>query len=342
MDEIKTLPENIVPPSEIIKEPKKKIKLSKKTIFVSIFVLSLAFNIFLSAKLITNDGMTGNLVSNKYFPLIKLQEKIPIDSNVKESTILHYGGLKETIEQEIIKYDSTGKIGIFLQDINTGTWLGINEKEGFTPASLLKVPIMMAIFKKVERQEIGLTDKITLTQEDLDEEYGELYKKGAGAKISIAELVREMISNSDNTAQNVLRRQLSVSELDTIFIHVGIPNPYLLDSDHIVSSRNYIRFFKALYFSTFLSPEFSQRALDLTTDTQEESLIASGVPPEIQVAHKFGIVREEFLHDCGIVYYPENPYFLCIMTKNMVGKSKEIIPEISKEIYEFVDKQSSN
>ncbi|MDO8528923.1 MAG: serine hydrolase [Nanoarchaeota archaeon] len=339
MDEIKSS-ENAIP-KEVIKESKKRIKISKKTIFTIILILSLTTNIIFILS-VSVPELTGNVVSEQHFKLIKLQEKVPIDSNIKESSILHYDGLRTEIEKEIEKYNVNGSIGLFLQDVNTGTWMGINERAGFTPASLLKIPIMIAILKKVERQEIKLTDRVTLTEEDLDENYGDLYKKGAGTKMSIAELLEEMTINSDNTAQNALRKQLSVSELDAIFIHLGVPDPYLLDNDHVVSPRNYIRFFKALYFSTFLSPEFSERALDLTTDTQEENLIAKEIPPEVQVAHKFGIIREEFLHDCGIVYHQENPYFLCIMTKNMVEKSYEFIPKISKDIYDFVDRESNN
>lgn len=148
-----------------------------------------------------------------------------------------------------------------------------------------------------------------------------------------------MIVDSDNTAQNALIRQLSLSEIDAVFVHVGIPDPYLLDSEHSVSPRNYVRFFKALYYSTFLTPEYSEKALDLATDTQEEDLISKGVPSQIQVAHKFGIVNEKFLHDCGIIYHQKNPYFLCIMTKNMLNESYDIIPEISKDVYDYVDSQ---
>lgn len=176
MDEIKTSPET--PRQEIIKETKKKIKLPKKTIFVILLVLSLSFNIFLSARLIfVNGKITGNSISSGYYPLIKLQEKIPTDSDIQGNSILHYDELKIEIEKEIKNYNATKKIGIFLQDVNTGTWLGINERDEFTPASLMKIPIMMAILKKVERQEIKLTDTIILTQEDLDENYGDLYKK---------------------------------------------------------------------------------------------------------------------------------------------------------------------
>jgi hypothetical protein len=64
------------------------------------------------------------------------------------------------------------------------------------------------------------------------------------------------------------------------------------------------------------------------------------------VAHKFGEHRnatvsgeiaETELHDCGIIYYPEHPYFLCIMTKGENLPSLEsVISSASKLVYTYV------
>ena len=163
--------------------------------------------------------------------------------------------------------------------------------------------------------------------------------------MTILQLLKEMIINSENTAYWALIRQLSDMDIHSFFIHIGIPDPYVITEKNLVSPRNYIRIFKSLYYSTYLSRDLSELALDLTTDTQEEDLISGGIPPEIQVAHKFGIFEETGAlnrHDCGIVYLPKNNYFLCIMTKNLeTTKSRELIQKLSQDIYEFIDKKSS-
>lgn len=323
---------NIQPPQK----EHKKIKITH--IFIFLIVLSFAFNIFLLLKINSlNDGISG-----AYFHLIKPQEKVPIDSNVQDGkSILHYNGLKTMIEEEINEYNLTGNVGVFVQDVKTGAWMGINEQLGFWPASLLKVPIMMAVLKKVERGEITLKDKVTLIQEDLDSFYGDLYKQGAGAQLTIGELLEKMIVISDNTAKNALKRQLSLEELDAVFKHVGISDPYSETNNQTVSPRDFARLFKALYYSTFLSPSFSELALDLTTDTKQEDLISKGVPPEVQVAHKFGNLDTGLLHDCGIVYHQKNPYYLCVMTNGLsLEQSGELIRKISTDVYKFVESNS--
>ena len=163
------------------------------------------------------------------------------------------------MEEAIKNIKDIEDVGIFLQDSRSGAWFGINEKTGFVPASLLKVPIMMAVLKKVERGEIKMEDQIEIQPTDLDNGAGNLYKEGAGVKYSVWDLIKKMILSSDNTAKNALERQLTDEELNAIFTHVGIPNPYhgIDTAGQMVTPRDYVRIFKSLYFSTFLPPEFS-------------------------------------------------------------------------------------
>ncbi len=315
-----------IPATEPVKEKK------NRKIFSLILILSIVLNLILIIKIINPEiNITGSAV------LVSPEIDKDLANNVDSSKyILHYTGLRDQIIPELEKNNAKNKVGIFVQDINIGAWMGINERMGFTPASLLKIPIMMAILKKVDRGEIALSDKIIIKKEDIDASYQTKYEGKIGQECTIEELLASMISESDNTAKNALARQLFAYEVDDVFKHVGIPNPYLPENvDKTVSPRDYARFFKALYYSTFLSPKTSDLALKLTTNTQLENLIPEGV----EVAHKFGVYDESFLHDCGIVYHKDNPYIICVMTKEMSSTiSSEIIRKVSSYVYDFVDK----
>ena len=73
-----------------------------------------------------------------------------------------------------------GYFGIYFEDLNTGAWFGINERDEFLPASLSKIPVIVAILKKVENGEISLNDIMILKKENINPYSGSLYKKGAG------------------------------------------------------------------------------------------------------------------------------------------------------------------
>lgn len=257
--------------------------------------------------------------------------------DIDNPAVLQYADLKPQLETIISGLEQSRKIGIFVQDISTGGWLGINEKEEFVPASLFKIPIAMAILKKSERGEIDLRNALDLTADKISSESSDLSQQPVGTKLTYLELLRKLVMHSDNTAKNMLLGKLSNEEINSIFAHIGLQNPYLNNNIIYVSPRDYTRIFKSLYYSTFLTPEDSEKILDLATDTTFEALISSGVPPEVQVTHKFGICNN-CLHDCGIVYHPQNPYFICVMTKDIdLMTAKNLINKISYATYKFVD-----
>jgi hypothetical protein len=71
------------------------------------------------------------------------------------------------------------------------------------------------------------------------------------------------------------------------------------------------------------------------------------LPKSIRVAHKYGergvyqdgVLIGIELHDCGIVYAPENPYYLCVMTRGTeLKKLSNLIADISAKV--FADRTS--
>lgn len=312
---------------------------SFKTILCVLLALSVILNIILTIQVATKNT---DLDEYQY---VDDRERNYIDQNVQtQSTILHYSGLKSELETTIKEYGDLNNVGVFVQDIQTGSWMGINELKGFVPASLLKVPIMLAVLKNVERETIDLHTFIEIQESDITSDYIDVKQKKTGQTYSVAQLLEDMITYSDNTAKNALKRQITPQELDSVFTHVGIPNPYTsVLEEQTVSARNYIRLFKALYYHTYIDQDLSEFALELTTDTTTEDLLPGGVPSNIQVAHKFGIdigPTKSSLHDCGIVYHPDNPYYICIMTENIAPRDAQtLINTLSRSVYTFVSNE---
>lgn len=70
--------------------------------------------------------------------------------------------LEETIEwyiQEKLSQKSAKNISVYYREIDSGRWFGVNENEMYTPASLYKVPIMIAYLKIAEKKPNILTKK---------------------------------------------------------------------------------------------------------------------------------------------------------------------------------------
>lgn len=238
----------------------------------------------------------------------------------------------------------TTNISVVFRDLLSGARVDINPEDKYVPASLLKVPVMMAYYKAAEIGPTILQREIKYDKEiasDYAEENNNSKLK-IGASYSVENLIEEMIVRSDNIALSLLG---SLGEglvlFDKLNEDLGINIKEIGPENDFLGVVKYSSFFRILYNSSYLSPEMSNRALNLLTKTTFREAINKNFPKELKVAHKYGTRNLKNglieVHDCGIVYYPNRPYLVCVMTK---GKSimaqEESIQRISDEIYRQV------
>jgi beta-lactamase class A len=260
--------------------------------------------------------------------------------DLPQLTLFHDAMAKQVDYEE--SHNLATKIGVYWRDLE-GHWVGVNEGDPFSPASLLKVPVMIAYLKLAESQPAILTNRFTYdgsfdanTLEDLKP----LKSLQAGQSYTVDELLKFMIGYSDNNANDILFNNLPPGYLQQIFKDLKVPFPSS-QSDYL-GPRTYSLFFRILYNATYLNEDMSQKALELLAYPDFPEGISASVPEKITVAQKFG--EHVFpdgtneLHDCGIVYYPTRPYILCVMTKgtNLIDLTK-VIQSISAMVYREVD-----
>lgn len=238
-------------------------------------------------------------------------------------------------------------IAVYLMDLNKGTWIGINEEAQFTMASLVKVPIMMAYFKKAE-QDPSVLDKAIMYETKVDVLPQNISPQNIlqpGNAYKVNELLSHMIAHSDNTAMILLFQHIEKKLIDELCTDMRLPTPNLDKRDLQVSVRDYARSLRVLYSVTYLNKDSSEKALKLLTTTEFREGILAGIPSGMLVAHKFAErayaqTETKELHECGIIYHPERPYMLCVMTKGRDFNSlKGVIKDISKIAYEHMEKK---
>ncbi|RJR15322.1 serine hydrolase [Candidatus Microgenomates bacterium] len=237
---------------------------------------------------------------------------------------------------------------VIYRDHDAGPTIFINQDETFTPASLLKVPIMMAVFKFAESDPRILLQKITITEDpgDQDQRLTEAETIQIGEEYTIEELVEKMIIHSDNRSLLILidflhgKMEVEDPVRDTL-AQMGITLLTNTEDELAIRAKDDASILRLLYNVAYLNPEYSQKALEIMTKTTFTQGLVRGVPDETKIAHKYGISVEgadRQLHDCGIVYASDVHYSLCVMTK---GHNEEIladiIADISKMIYEEVN-----
>jgi len=104
----------------------------------------------------------------------------------------------------------------------------------------------------------------------------------------------------------------------------------------VITAIQYASILKALYFSSVLMKSDSEKILDIMTHTKFEDMLLAGVPTTVPVAHKIGLLNDQLYQDCGIVYLPERPYLLCMISKSDEATARKRMSSISKIVYDSV------
>jgi len=309
-----------------------KLKLS---IFLNIALfIAVAFLIYRSFA--QADKIVSQSISNpREYPL--LAKRIFVED--PNDVIINFYDLR----QELRGYIQNGNkpISLYFQYLPTGTSIGVNDNISFIAASLLKLPTAMYVQKLIEKGEVDPERKITLTEDLLDQNYGDLWKEGPGFKISVVKLLEKSLIDSDNTAHNALFHTVSEGSPEEVYNNLDIPRQVIKGSPAI-TVKNYSSILRALYFSSYLNFEGSQKILSMLTRIVEGSNLRSDIPQSVQVAQKIGVYEvgdddEKFVYsDCGIFYVPRRPYLLCIMSQGDKETSSEYASNISSMVYRYL------
>lgn len=261
--------------------------------------------------------------------------------------------LKRAIVDKIAQEKTQGKAGeiaVYFRLQNTGHWFGINEEEKYSPASLLKIPIAIAYFRLAQNSPEILERKIQYIGGGIDTTSVQFFQPAqkiqVGQSYTTEDLIYRMLVYSDNNAKTLLKDHLDANALADVYIALNLSIRDTQEQIDFMSARNYAFVFRVLYSSTYLNEEYSEKLLEMLSQSQFYEGIVAGIPSDISVAHKFG--EQTFpsnqrtdnpheLHECGIVYYPNHPYLLCVMTRGKAFQDlAPAISEISAVVYNDV------
>lgn len=245
-----------------------------------------------------------------------------------------------------IKQGDVYYISVYFRDLLNGPWFGVNMEEKFDPASLLKVPLMIA-YLKYEQTNPGTLDSYIKYDKEIDTVMSQniLPDTGleAGKTYTIYELIYRMVAYSDNAAKDVLFESIDHRLVDKVYDELGVTLGADNENSSYLTVREYSSFFRVLFNASYLNAEMSEKALEILSNCSFKMGIRDGVPAGVVVANKFGErgndTNKTFqLHDCGIVYHRYRPYVLCVMTygRNFNEEAKAI-KEISSLIYNKID-----
>ncbi len=259
----------------------------------------------------------------------------------------------EDAQQEIEDYaeDYDGTAGVYAQDIKGGYGYGVNADETFFGASVMKIPLMVAVFKKIDEGEISLNDSFETESGDWAGGAGWLQWEEAGTSHTVEDYLWMMMTQSDNVATNALLRLVGgPAYVNEVARSLDAPDTFLYQKvtseraavpalDNRTTPRDMAIILEKVYTGEAVSPESSQKMVEIMYQNDLQSSIKDGLPEDVEAAKKGGWLYKVY-DEAGIVWHEDRPYVVAIFSKHGsedVEVGKALLKGISKGIYKAQD-----
>lgn len=107
-----------------------------------------------------------------------------------------------------------GELGVAVRPLGGGKRFGWRADERWYLASLVKVPVAIELMARVEAGELSLDERLVLRQADYVDGAGPTNWAPPGSALTLGELLEAMLTESDNTATDLLMRRLGVAAVN--------------------------------------------------------------------------------------------------------------------------------
>ncbi len=292
-------------------------------IIQTIVILLLSILLFLSYSTNNDQSMEQDYSDKLLSPRIYANVLEP-----KSYLIVNYAPLKNSIEQYILSNKISASV--YIENLRSGAFIGINERKAYHPASLNKVLTAMLISKKIEDDELSWDEMVNIDA-FRSNYFGTLYQSKE-SKHSVRFLMGQMLQESDDSAFKTLNNLVDDDDYDLFISYLDYYSDDSLqktkpgeDAQHgLITPKSMYNVFSSLYLSTLLDAQNSEYILTLLSNTSLDIKTIAQLPFDTKLAHKFGMKydgKDQFFHDCGILYIKERRIFYCVMTQDMQKES---------------------
>ena len=250
-------------------------------------------------------------------------------------------GLENSLKNLASLYPSIHP-SIYVWDYETGNYANINADEIFPTASIIKLPVLVQLFRSIEKNQLTIYDEMPLTEYYRTEGSGSLQFKAANSKYSIDTLARMMITESDNSATNMIMAKLgSMTDINSGIREWGLKHTYVqtwlpdLGGTNHSTARDMAQILYNIDNPKFLSTSSREKIFDYMGHVHNNRLIAAGIPSNATFLHKTGDIGK-MLGDAGIVFAPNGKKYIVVIFANRPHNSplgKEFIVKASETIY---------
>jgi beta-lactamase class A len=197
--------------------------------------------------------------------------------------------------------------GIFAIDPKTGAYIDFNGGRQFPAASMIKVPVLVALFTAIDHGDVDAKTILTIRQDLVGGGSGHLQYRPVGTKLPLSTVSELMIIISDNTATNMIIDLVGGKEVvNKKFTAWGLKNTSIsnwlpdLTGTNKTSPHDLVYLLARVDRGEILSPASRARMFEIMTHTKTRTLINPALPPGVKLSHKTGDIGS-MVGDTGVI-----------------------------------------
>jgi beta-lactamase class A len=271
--------------------------------------------------------------------------------------------------REIAGQSGAAKVAAAYHDYETDAQWSYNGDEWFHAASTIKVPVLLGVFRSIEKGDLSLLARVhvrnrftsavgdgTTFRVAASRDANAEVPKSIGKTMRVQELAYHMITTSSNLATNLLIEVVGTPEITDTLKELGLDTgvefrrgvedeaAFEAGISNRCTAAGMLRVLRTIEERKAFSEESSQQMLNILHAQEFRSGIPGRLPEGVKVANKPGEIST-VAHDAGIVYVPgRKPYALVVLTEWDAGKTSgrsDTIARISRAVFDHLTRKAA-
>lgn len=238
-----------------------------------------------------------------------------------------------------------GTWAVSVRDLKTGRSWSYHGQERFNAASVIKVPILVEVFRQAEAGRFSLDQFLSLPEEEKVPGSGVLKELHAGLKITIRDAAVLMIVVSDNTATNLLMDLVGIDNVNRTLDQLGCCGSRLRRKlfriipgvTNEVTANDMSLLLESIHFNRAAGPTACRAMVEIMLRQQYREKLPRFLPPEVRVAHKTGEITG-VAHDVGLVLGPGPEFAIACLSSDLPDghQGNEVIGRTARAVYDWL------
>ena len=241
-----------------------------------------------------------------------------------------------------------GVVGISVIDLSSRQRFDVNESLIFPQGSAIKIPILIELFRRADRGELKLSDRLPVQRNNQVGGSGLLqYFSEGGSELSLHDLAIAMVVLSDNSATNVLIDRLGMERVSQTMAEMGArqtklqrkmirPEESARGNENLSTPKDAADLMVRIAGCDLPVSAASCARIRAILEIPKPGAFRDAIPASVAVAWKPGGI-EGAQTAWGLVNVPGGPYAIAIMINYGVDDPgmERPIREISSAAYKY-------